>query len=58
MISSKKANSLVLLRHKDTPESTKSDLSVFYFKDSMDDISRWKVLGDLADHQRIVQVSL
>jgi hypothetical protein len=50
VISSRKANSLVLLRHKESVESAKSDLSVFYFKDSMDNLSRWTVLENLLDH--------
>ena len=54
VISSKKSNSLVLLRHKDSVDAAKSDLSVFYFKDSMDDMSRWRVLENIEDHQRII----
>ena len=54
VISSRKADSLVLLRHKDTADAQTSSLSIFYFKDSMDDLNRWKVLDGLQDHQTVI----
>ena len=58
IISSKKSDSLVLLRHKDEPTSETSHLTVFYFQDSSDDLNKWKVYEGLKDHQRVIQISL
>ena len=58
IISSKKSDSLVLLRHKETPSSETSELTVFYFQDMTDDLSKWKVYDGLKDHQRVIQISL
>lgn len=58
VICSKKANSLVLLRHKPSIDSPRSALSVFYFGDSVEDLNKWTVLEDLQDHQKVFQISL
>ena len=57
VISSVKSSSLMLLRHKEKENSSKSSLAMFYFKDDHSQ-SRWNVLNDLEDHQRVFQISL
>ena len=47
LICSRKADSLVLLRHKDKPGDETSKLTVFYFNDSTEDLSRWQVIDGL-----------
>ena len=54
LICSRKANSLVLLRHKEKHDSETSQLTVFYYNDSTEDLNRWKVIDGLQDHQRII----
>ena len=56
VIHSVKSSSLLLLRHK-LNNSSKSNLAMFYFKDQ-EDQSRWNVMEDLEDHQRVFQISL
>ena len=58
VISSKKPSSLVLLRHKENPENVTSSLSVFYFSDNTEEMDRWRVLENLQDHQRVIQINL
>ena len=57
VIASVKSSSLMLLRHKPKANASKSSLAMFYFKDA-DDQTRWNVLDDLEDHQRVFQISL
>ena len=52
VIASVKSSSLMLLRHKAKANSSKSSLAMFYFKDAADQ-TRWNVLDDLEDHQRV-----
>ena len=52
IISSVKSSSLMLIRHKPKENSNTSSIAMFYFKDT-EDQSRWNVLDDLEDHQRV-----
>ena len=41
IVTSKKSDSLILLRHKEQATSLHSQLTIFYFGDSVVDLSQW-----------------